>query len=438
VAAKKLTPKIRYGLLQEVIVMALDTLRTNKLRSALTVLGVVIGITAIVGMTSLIRGFDESLRDGIRELGPNTIFVAKFSGVSLAAGKEFAKLIRRPNLTIDDAKAIEKLATSAAMVDVWLGAGGPPTQERLFYRGQRTKPIVVMGVTENFANISFLKIEAGRFFTESEVERRRNVAVLGQTPYQALFGQEGLDPVGKKVRLGAVEYTIVGVTGKRPAAGGFNLGQDDFVVIPETTYRKQFGIRLIRGPGGATHQSMLISALPREGAPRAQLIAEVEEIMRIRHGLKLDEENDFDILTQDAVLKTWNQVSAATFLALVVISSIALMVGGIGVMAIMMISVTERTREIGVRKALGARRREILWQFLAEAVFLTSVGGVLGIALGASIGFGVHFATGFPVSLPWWSFALGLGFSASVGIFFGMFPAFRAARLDPIEALRYE
>jgi putative ABC transport system permease protein len=138
------------------------------------------------------------------------------------------------------------------------------------------------------------------------------------------------------------------------------------------------------------------------------------------------------------VLKTWDQVSAATFLALVVISSIALMVGGIGVMAIMMISVTERTREIGVRKALGARRREILWQFLLEAAVLTSVGGILGIALGASIGFGVHFATGFPVSLPWWSFAIGLGFSASVGIFFGMVPAIRASRLDPIEALRYE
>jgi putative ABC transport system permease protein len=430
--------KVRYALLGEVVVMALDTLRTNKLRSGLTVLGVVIGITAIVGMTSLIRGFDESLRDGIRELGPETIFVAKFSGVSMAAGREFAQLIRRPNLTLDDAKAIEKLAPSAAMVDVWLGAGGPPTQERVFYRGEKTKLLAVMGVTENFADISFLKLHAGRFFTAGEVERRRNVVVLGQSPYQALFAQEGLDPIGKKVRVGAIEYTVIGVTGKRPAAGGFNLGQDDFVVIPETTYRKQFGIRLLRGPGGAVHQSLMIAAIPREGASREQLISEVEEIMRVRHGLKLDDENDFDVVTQDAILKTWDQVSAATFFALVVISSIALMVGGIGVMAIMMISVTERTREIGVRKALGARRREILVQFLLEAAVLTSIGGVLGIILGASIGFGVHFLSGFPVSLPWWSFALGIGFSASVGIFFGMFPAIRASRLDPIEALRYE
>ena len=160
--------------------------------------------------------------------------------------------------------------------------------------------------------------------------------------------------------------------------------------------------------------------------------------IRIRHGHKPDEPNDFDLATQDAVLKVWEQISQATFLALVVISSIALMVGGIGVMAIMMTSVTERTREIGVRKALGARRREILWQFLIEAIFLTSTGGLLGIIFGSSIGLLVHALSGFPVSLPWWSFALGIGFSASVGIFFGLFPAIKASRLDPIEAPRYE
>jgi len=171
---------------------------------------------------------------------------------------------------------------------------------------------------------------------------------------------------------------------------------------------------------------------------RDALMQEVEEIMRVRHNLKLDEANDFDLVTQDAALAVWEQVSRAVFLALVVISSIALMVGGIGVMAIMMISVTERTREIGVRKALGARRREILWQFLIEAAFLTSAGGVLGILFGSSIGLIVHWASGFPVSLPWWSFAIGIGFSASVGIFFGLFPAIKASRLDPIEALRYE
>ena len=428
---------MRTALLREVALLALDSLRANKLRSALTILGVVIGITAIVGMTSLIRGFDQSLRASIRELGPNTIFVAKVSGVSLVAGNTFAELLRRPNLTVDDATAIEKLAPSAGLVDIWLGAGGPPTRTRVFYRNDRTKLLAVLGATENFTRINFLELHAGRFFTEGEVSRRRNVVVLGQTPYQALFGEAAIDAVGKKVRIGPVRYTVVGVVGKRPAAGGFDLGQDDFVVIPQTTYRKQFGIQIFTR-GGLTHQSVLIAVAPRVDGSQQSLLTEVEKIMRIRHNLTLDEPNDFDLVTQDAALDVWNQVSQATLLALIVISSIALMVGGIGVMAIMTISVTERTREIGLRKALGARRREVLFQFLAEAVALTSLGGVLGIALGSAIGVTVSLATGFPVSLPWWSFALGLGFSAAVGIFFGMVPAFRAARLDPIEALRHE
>jgi putative ABC transport system permease protein len=178
--------------------------------------------------------------------------------------------------------------------------------------------------------------------------------------------------------------------------------------------------------------------IPREGVTQEAAMREIGEIMRARHGLRLDQENDFDIATQAALLELWEQISGGIFLALVVISSIALMVGGIGVMAIMTISVTERTREIGVRKALGARRREILWQFLLEAVFLTSLGGIVGIVLGAGIGWLINVLSGFPISLPWWSFAIGIGFSATVGIFFGIFPAFKAARLDPIEALRYE
>ena len=183
---------------------------------------------------------------------------------------------------------------------------------------------------------------------------------------------------------------------------------------------------------------LVIAVVPYDGIPRSQLQTEVEQVMRSRHRLKVDQENDFDVLTSDVLMRIFDQFTQAVSLALVVISSIALMVGGIGVMAIMTISVTERTREIGVRKALGARRREILWQFLLEAVFLTSIGGVLGIVLGSGIGYLVHVLTDFPISLPWWSFALGIGFSATIGISFGMWPAFKASRLDPIDALRYE
>jgi putative ABC transport system permease protein len=430
---------LRPGLLGEIVSMSIDTLRTSKMRSALTVLGIVIGITSIVGMTSLIRGFDESLRDSIRQLGPTTIYVQKFSALSMASGRSFMDVLKRPNITMEDGRAIARDAPSVALVDVWLGGTGS-TQQRLYYGSQRTKRLVVLGATENFAAVSFVDLELGRFFAPGEVTNRRSVVVLGQTAYQSLFPH--VDPIGKKVRIGANEFSVIGVLGKRPSPGGFDTGADDFVVIPYSAHEKFYG-KVPRTRAGSTNFSQgfrtaMIAVVPRPDATRDQAMAEVEEIMRIRHNLKLDDENDFDLVTQDAIMKVWDQFSQATFLGLVVISSIALMVGGIGVMAIMMISVTERTREIGVRKALGARRREILWQFLIEAIFLTSAGGLLGILFGSSIGLGVHYLSGFPVSLPWWSFALGIGFSASVGIFFGLFPAIKASRLDPIEALRYE
>jgi putative ABC transport system permease protein len=432
---------VRTGLLSEIIVMSIDSLRASKMRSALTVLGVVIGITSIVGMTSLIRGFDQSLRDLFRQLGPNTLMVQKWGALSFGAGKSFLEVARRPNLTLEDARAIERNCPSVAIVDVWLGATGF-NQSRIYFGHEKTKQLGILGATENWSAVSFAKLEYGRLFIPAEVEHRRQVVLLGNTPWKSLF--PNVDPIGKTVRIGATPFTVIGVLGPRPSPGGFQTGVDDFAIIPYGTHEKLFG-KVLKGSAKITASSFnpavfrtaMIAVVPREGM-RDAAMAEVEALMRIRHNLKLDQPNDFDLATQDAVLGVWDQISRATFLGLVVISSIALMVGGIGVMAIMMISVTERTREIGVRKALGARRREILWQFLVEAVFLTSVGGLLGILFGSGIGLAVHAFSGFPVSLPWWSFALGIGFSASVGIFFGLFPAFKASRLDPIEALRYE
>ena len=432
---------VRTGLLSEIFVMSWDTLRGNKMRSALTVLGVVIGITSIVGMTSLIRGFDQSFRDAINTLGPDTIIVQKFGALSiLGGGKSFLEVARRPNLTRDDAEAIERDCPSVALVDVWLGAQGG-NQSRIYYGHERTRQVGILGVTENWSAVNFAKVEAGRMFSQTESDHRRNVVLLGNSPWKALF--PNTDPIGKTVRIGQAQFTVIGVLGPRPSPGNFG-GADDLAIIPYGTHEKLYG-KPLKGSAKisagsfnpAVFRTAMIAVVPREGQ-RDAAMREVENVIRIRHTLKLDEPNDFDLATQDAVLKVWDQISQATFLALVVISSIALMVGGIGVMAIMMISVTERTREIGVRKALGARRREILWQFLIEAVFLTSFGGLLGILFGSSIGLGVHWLSGFPVSLPWWSFAIGIGFSASVGIFFGLFPAFKASRLDPIEALRYE
>lgn len=417
--------------------MAVTTIRTQKMRSGLTILGIVIGITAIVGMTSLMRGFDESLRNSIREIGPDTIFVAQFSGLSLMSGAELNDLLQRPTLTPSDARAIARQASSIALVNMTLGEGGGPgsARSRIHYRGERTKLLTISGSTYNYPDVFHVDLELGRFFTEAEVSHRRRVVVLGRTPYQALF--PNIDPIGKTVRIRNQPYTVIGVMGPRPSPASLNAGQDDIAIIPHTSYQKQFGIRIARSRRG-TFQNVVIAAVPREGVPREDALRDVTAVMRIRHGLRVDEANDFDLMTQDAALRLWDQVSTATYLALVAMSSIALLVGGIGVMAIMTISVKERTREIGTRKALGARRREILWQFLLEAVFLTAIGGVVGSALGSGIGVGIHYVTNFPISLPWWSFALGIGFSATVGIVFGLFPAVRASALDPIEALRYE
>jgi putative ABC transport system permease protein len=428
----------RAGLLGEIVVMAFDTLRTNKMRSALTILGVVIGVTSIVGVTSLLRGFGNSIEALFMELGPRSVTVQKFGLVSFSSGKDFIEVMKRPNLTRADGDAIAALP-SVGVVDTWLGATGN-SASRMYYASQRTKRLGILGTTENFAAVSFVKMELGRLFTAYEVDHRKQVVVLGQTPYQSLF--PSTDPIGKKVRIGQNEFTVIGVAGKRPSPGGFDVGADDYAIIPYTTHEKFYG-RVVKARWTGSFnmslmRSAMIVALPREGYTRDEMMTQIEEELRIRHNLRLDEPNDFDLVTQDVALKIWNQISQAIFLALVVISSIALMVGGIGVMAIMMISVTERTREIGVRKALGARRREILWQFLIEAGVLTSVGGLLGILFGSSIGLGIHWVTGFPVSLPWWSFAIGFGFSASIGIFFGLYPAIKASRLDPIEALRYE
>jgi putative ABC transport system permease protein len=425
--------KVQTALFREIVAMGLETLRANKLRSGLTIVGVVIGITAIVGMTSLVRGFDQSLRAMIEELGPNTIFVTKFSGLSIMSGHDFVELLRRPNITEGDARAIERL-DSVEFVDLMLGGGISTRLERVYYGGERSKPVVILGSSEYFAQVGFIALEEGRFFTSTELRHRRPVVVLGQTPYRALFPLT--DPVGKKVRIGGQQYTVVGVLGERPSPGGFNAGQDDIAVIPYTKYKTQFGVRGTRIRGGV-HRDVSIVAVPRDG-DRDRAMRDIEETMRIRHRLRLDDPNDFELGTQDAMMRIWEQTTQAIFLGLVVISSIALLVGGIGVMAIMTMSVTERTNEIGLRKALGARRKEILWQFLVEAGTLTLAGGVIGVLLGSGTGLLIHFVSGFPISLPWWSFALGLGFSASVGIVFGMAPAIRASRLDPIEALRHE
>jgi putative ABC transport system permease protein len=418
----------RTGLFSEILVLAVDTLRANKMRSFLTVLGVVIGVTSIVAMTSLVRGFAENLRDAVRRFGADTVYVSKFPFGRAGDNKAWLAILKRPDLSEADADAIERLVPSAATVSVEIMG---QRRERLTYAGTATQSIRIRGVSASWAETNFVKIEQGRFFTVPEVDHRRYVVVLGAGPAGMLF--PNIDPIGKRVRVGRDEFTVVGVLGKLPSAFG---PQDNVAYISNRAFDKKYGIwNFMRG---VRMRNVLIGVVPRKDVPRSQLISEMEQLLRIRHQLKLDQPNDFEIVTQDVMMRFLDTMTRSVFLALIVISSIALMVGGIGVMAIMTISVTERTREIGVRKALGARRREILWQFLLEAAFLTSLGGILGVLIGSGIALAVNMFAGWSVSMPWWSFALGLGFSATVGIVFGMLPAIKAAKLDPIEALRYE
>lgn len=418
---------MRLDIVAEVLRMAWDSLRSHKMRSALTVLGIVIGITMVVGMTSLIRGFDQTMTGQIETLGSDTLYLVKFGGTLVTSGEEFRRLMARPDITERDAEAIEAEAETVAGVSVMYGSGFPPTVAALRYRSERTSQTQILGVAPRFIEASDMEIEDGRFLSLVDVKQRSDVVVLGSAPARTLFPTR--DPIGQRVRINGREYRVVGTVKERAAASIAGDQADNFAIVPSSNYRKLFGSR----PDGTM---LIMRAAP--GVPVEAMQTEVEGIMRARHGLRADQESDFNIMSQETLLELWNSLTQYFFLTLVALSSVALMVGGIGVMAIMLVSVTERTREIGVRKALGAQRGDILLQFLAEAICLAAVGGMMGAGIGAAVGWGAHLATGFPVSLPWWSFAIAVGTSSLIGVISGIYPANRAARLDPVEALRYE
>ncbi|HUP00278.1 MAG TPA: ABC transporter permease [Gemmatimonadota bacterium] len=406
--------------------MGIDTLWSHKLRSGLTILGIVIGVTAIVGMTSLVRGLDQTIVGEIRDLGANHLYLRKWGGRLVAGEREFLRLERRPEISEADVRAIEREIPGITTTDIFLGTGPFPVNRVLSYRANETDADL-LGTSENYSLVAAAEIAQGRYFTASEVRNRNRVVVLGQGIIDVLFPH--LDPIGKEIRMGGLPYTVVGVFEDQRMLL-FGQTKDERVMIPYTSLHRDFQQS---GP-----MDIMAVLVPAAGVSVDNARDEITFLMRARHNLRPGEESDFDIVTQSNFLELWDQITGSVFLAMIVISSIALMVGGIGVMNIMLVSVTERTREIGVRKALGARRRDILWQFLVEAAVLTGIGGVFGVLIGSALGAGVAKLIDFPVALPLWSFFVGVGFSAAIGIFFGLYPATRAATLDPIEALRYE
>ena len=287
---------IRVGMLWEILVIAFDTLRANKLRSALTILGVVIGVMSIVAMTALITGFSDSLEGQIRAFGSNTVFVQKLGFQSFSSGRSFLEVIKRPNLTNDDAKALGE-SPLVGEVGLQLGGGGPfAAIERMSFAGQATKRFAVIGATSNWGDMNFIPFMSGRFFGDFEVLNRRNVIVLGYSPAEAMFLTRGIDPIGKVIRVGRDSYTVVGVMDKRPAALGDANG---FAVIPYTTYEKRYPTPRFRG---IVFRPLTIVVSAAEGVNVDDLRNEIESIMRARHRLKLGEENDFDTVTADFIV----------------------------------------------------------------------------------------------------------------------------------------
>ncbi len=406
--------------------VALGTLRAHKLRSFLTILGIVIGVTTIVGMTSLVRGLDRSVTGSIQSFGSTNLFLRKWGGRIVSSDEEWERLERRPDVTEADARAIETRIEGVERIDKLYGTGPEAKTRTLRYRGNSAEDLFITGASENYLLFNDSEIADGRMFTEPEVRGARRVVVIGRAVAEALFPHA--DPVGKRIQVGGIPYTVLGVLVKKDLTLFF-MNEDNRVIIPYTTYKRDLA-----------EEDDTLMVLIQPDAPElfSEVRSSVIALMRLRHHLAWDEENDFDVLDSATFLELWSQISGAVFLTMIVISSIGLMVGGIGVMNIMLVSVTERTREIGIRKAVGARRRDILLQFLVEAAILTGIGGVGGVLLGTLLAVVAAKLVNFPLAIPAWSYAVGVFSSSLIGITFGLFPANKAARLDPIAALRYE
>ena len=402
--------------------IALDSLRANKVRAALTILGVAIGVMVVIAMASAITGINRSVSDMIETAGPKTFFVTRFfqGGLIISDGSdELSPWRRNPWLTVEEAEMLRRLPTIRD-VAVQEGTGGP-----VKYGDTELTSVNISGFGTSWVLVTGGTIVAGRNFTSLEYAASARVAVINDKLAESLF--PGLDPIGKRIKIFGEPFEVIGL--HIDAASLFGEGGDPRLAIPHTTFEKV---------ADYWKGWMDISVMPTEEATVDEAMDQVVAAMRSSRGLKPGQENNFALVTPELVMATFNKITSAFFLVMLALSSVGLMVGGVGVVAIMMISVTERTREIGVRKALGATRKEIMFQFLVEAATLTLVGGLVGMILGGLIAMGVHKWTPVPATVPLWSVVVAVFASVITGIFFGLYPAAKASKLDPVEALRYE
>ena len=413
-------------LLFTIVRLALETLRDNKIRSLLTILGVIIGTGAIIGVGSILAGLDSSVTSMIRSVGSNSIMVFKTRMGPSFSGRTAEELQRKP-LTYEDAVAIAERCPSVERASAFLMLtvfDGPRNRDTARYKGNDAYGLQIGGTDEGYALSGQAEVRMGRFFTDTENVHRRPVAVIGEEVYGSLFGLD--DPIDKMILVNGQEVQVIGVL--KPPATALPGQSDTRVLLPYFTLHKMF----------PQSKENILFVFPRDGKVAAA-IDEMTAVLRERRRVPPSSPDNFFMSTAEQIVEQFRQLTSVTAIVMVVLSSIGLLVGGIGVMNIMLVSVTERTREIGIRMAIGARRRDIVRQFLTEAVVLTTVGGVLGMLLGWSISLAARLAfPSLPTLVPAWSVALGIIMSVGIGLFFGIWPANKAAKLDPVEALRYE
>ena len=403
------------------IVLALQTIRSHKLRAFLTVLGVIIGTGTIIGVSAIMTGFDASVSAALSSFGPNSIIVFKFP-VGPRTGRLSPEERTRKDLTYQNAVDIREHCRAVSDVSPMLFANRGPINVR--YKGNDMYGVNMIGVEEAYARGGQVDLHLGRFFTDEESRRRMPVAVIGESIEKGLYAN--MDPIGKTIIVDGHELTVVG-TMLRPAASMFG-DTDNRVLLPYGQMQKMYP--------NARENAIVVQARPGM-LPQAQ--DEVRSVLRINRRVPLSKPDNFAMSTAEQMVSDFRQITAMTFLVMAVLSSIGLLVGGIGVMNIMLVSVTERTYEIGIRKALGARRLDILIQFLLEAAALTCLGGIAGIIFGWLIALIARVVfPSIPAAVPLWAAATGIVMSVGTGLFFGIWPANKAARLDPVEALRYE
>jgi putative ABC transport system permease protein len=404
--------------IKESLVLAVDAMRANKMRSILTSLGIIIGVMTIIAMMTIIQGLQNYMVAQLSVLGSNTFQVQKDPAIQFHDLDEETR--NRKKLTLEQAYAIKKApAVKAVGPETWIWG------QVIRYKEEKTNPDVILaGATPEFQVANGYFVDEGRFLTQEDVDLRRQVIVLGQDIVDFLFPHT--NPIEKDVRIGANKFKVIGTL--EEVGTSFGQSQDNYVVIPITTFEKIYGDK----------RSLNITVQAKSVELMDTAIEQTTGILRAVRKVSPGKPNDFEIFTSQSLIDTFNDLSRGVKIASIGIALISLLVGGIGIMNIMLVSVTERTREIGIRKSVGAKQMDILWQFIIEAIILSNIGGFLGSIAGMAIGALVGAFTPLPAAIPVWAVFLGIGFCSLVGLFFGIYPAAKAARLDPIEALRYE